>query len=75
MNRKPLLVAIAAAALLASGLAKAEYVGCRGKVCRVYQDDADRQIAASKASCSYGKPRFITLKSGTTVLATPKVCK
>ena len=35
----------------------------------------DRQIAASRASCSYGKPRFITLKSGTTVLATPKVCR
>jgi hypothetical protein len=74
MKQRPILVAIAAAALLACGLAKAETITCDRQTCKVHQVTADRLIAERQLACTYGKPRFITI-NGAAVRFTPKVCK
>jgi len=75
MKHRPILAAIAAAALLACGLAKAETLTCDRKTCKVHQVTADRIIAERQLACTYGKPRFVTAPNGVTVRFNPKVCK
>lgn len=71
MKHHPLLVAIAAAALLVCGLAHAEVLH-NG---RVYRTTADRIIEAERLTCAYGAWQQSTLRNGATVISRGKVCQ